>query len=74
MGSLLSPIKKILEAVLFATKKPLSLEELSTLLEADVNDIEQSLKELTGEYEDKGIKVFSVSNGYIMGTDPTCSD
>ena len=72
MESLLSPLKKILEAVLFATRKPLTLEELSNLLEADSNEVQKAIEELTTEYQDKGIKVLSVSNGYLMGTDPDC--
>jgi len=68
-----SEIKKNLEALLFVTKKPLSAEELSTVLEEPQEAVLNALGELMSDYSTRGIKIISVAHGYIMGTDEACS-
>ncbi len=69
-----SKLKKILEALLFVTKKPLTVEELSKVTEAPEETIVSALNELHLEFEDRGLKIISVAHGYIMGTDHNFAD
>jgi len=70
----LNALKKNIEALLFATRKPLSLSELSLLLESNSSEIEKVICELRVEYESRGIKIFEISGGFIMGTDHSCGE
>jgi len=70
----LNVLKKNLEALLFATRKPLSIDELTNLLEAGKEDVEKGIYELTAEYAERGIKILEISGGFIMGTDSSCSE
>lgn len=66
--------KKTIEALLFVTKKPLSAEELSLVLNIPADIVCAELEALRQEYQDRGLKIISVAHGYIMGTDPKCSE
>ena len=66
----IAQLKPILESLLFVARKPLSLEELEKALELPQTAISQALDELIAEYESKGIKIFRVAGGNLMGTDP----
>ncbi len=68
-----SDLKKALEALLFVTKKPLSVEELSKLTESTDEAVNSALNELKTEYESRGLKIVPVAHGYIMGTDQNCA-
>jgi segregation and condensation protein B len=61
-------LKNILESLLFITKKPVTLEELASLLPVDRSLIEKSIYELLVEYEGRGIHVAKFAGGYQMVT------
>lgn len=63
-------VKNILESLLFAARKPLSLEELgkATLFPRDI--LAFGLEEISKEFQEKGIRVLKVADGYLMGTNP----
>jgi segregation and condensation protein B len=67
-------LKSILESLLFVARKPLDPKDLETVLQSTKELIEANLEELTGEYSAKGIKIFKVAGGYLMGTNPDNAD
>jgi segregation and condensation protein B len=74
----ISEVKKILEALLFVSDKPLSLKELKDIIEADVADIsnlKNILKELRNEYVslNKPYEIRFVADGWIFATKPEYS-
>jgi len=74
----ISEVKKILEALLFVSDKPLSLKELKDIIKADVADIsnlEDILKELKDEYAtiNKPYEIKFVADGWTFATKPEYS-
>ncbi|MFC1478789.1 SMC-Scp complex subunit ScpB [Candidatus Margulisiibacteriota bacterium] len=63
---------KELEAMLFMAKQPITLDSLEEFLGSDQKTILNLLDELIDEYQDKGINIFNIAGGYIMGTAPEC--
>ncbi|MCX5726756.1 MAG: SMC-Scp complex subunit ScpB, partial [Candidatus Saganbacteria bacterium] len=61
-------IKSVLESILFIANRPLRAEEIAGVLEVPPSLIEQCLKELSLEYEGKGIQVINVAHGWEMAT------
>lgn len=61
-------IKSVLESILFIANRPLKPEEIAGVLEVPPSLIEQCLKELSLEYEGKGIQVINVAHGWEMAT------
>lgn len=61
-------LKTILESLLFITKKPVTLEELQSVIGVDKALIERSIYELLVEYETKGMNVAKIAGGYQMVT------
>jgi segregation and condensation protein B len=74
----ISEVKKILEALLFVSDKPLRLKELKDIIKADVTDIsnlEDILKELKDEYIslNKPYEIKFVADGWTFATKPEYS-
>ena len=61
-------LKGILESLLFVSKKPLSLEELSQVTEVEPRYISSALDELMVEYETKGLQIVKVAGGWQIST------
>jgi segregation and condensation protein B len=63
-----SEIKRIIEAVLMAADKPLSIAYLCHMLESqtkvDTMDVQNIINELTTEYNERGIELKEVASGY----------
>ena len=63
--------KNIIEALLLISKEPLSIEKIALVSGVtDVNIIEADLAELEAEYINRGIKIFHISGGWQLGTNP----
>jgi segregation and condensation protein B len=60
----------ILEALLFASAKPLSMGEMQELTGWKTRFLEESLDILTEEYAHRGINIRQVGGGYQMVTSP----
>lgn len=64
-------LKRIIEAVLFVSSKPVALRGLYKKLEGcSIKDIEEALNELITEYNysDRALEIVEVSGGYQMRT------
>ncbi len=62
--------KGIIEAILFASGKIVTLEELSINLEMDKKEISNIIEEMKEEYknEKRGIEIINVNNGYTISS------
>jgi segregation and condensation protein B len=74
----ISEIKKILEALLFVSERPLNLKELKNMLKADyanINNLENILYELKEEYANlnKPYEIKFIADGWIFATKPEYS-
>lgn len=63
-------LKTILESLLFITKKPVTIEELQSVIGVDMKLIEKTLYELFVEYENRGVNIVKIAGGYHMVTKP----
>ncbi|MCH7761978.1 SMC-Scp complex subunit ScpB [candidate division TA06 bacterium] len=63
-------VKRELEALLFASDEPLSVDRMIILLEREKGVIRQTLLELSGEYEREGrsFEIREVAGGYGLYT------
>lgn len=63
-------IKSIVEAVLFAWSDPLSIKELSKVLEVDIKTLEEALKEMMDDfnYNKRGIQIIKMNEYYQLAT------
>lgn len=70
----LSELKSVVEALLFASEKPLSLDHIQTAFEADVKaeGLRSVLEMLKEDYETahRGFKLCEIAGGYQFMTDP----
>jgi len=65
-------VKSILESLLFVNEKPISIAELSEVIELDKKDIARALEEMAQEYKirSSGICIVKVAGGYQMFSHP----
>jgi len=61
-------LKKILESLLFVTKKPLTVDDIRKVLRLDREMIERSLHDLIAEYSGKGVIISKIAGGFQMVT------
>lgn len=59
-------IKSIIEAILFATGRVVTEEELVISLEISKEQIEQIIRNMQEEYKIRGIEIIKIENGYQM--------
>ncbi len=58
--------KKIIEAALFISSKPLTTETLSELTGLKGKEVRKIVSELVEEYKDKPFSIFPLNKGYLM--------
>lgn len=69
--------KKIIEALLFTSEKPITIEQIKEVLEdIETKDIRNAVLELKAEYETLGrsFKIFEVAGGFQMVTEPAFAE
>lgn len=70
-------IKKAIEAIVFTSDKPVSVERLSQVFsDLTREEVEQCLRELIDEWNgmDRGFRLYEVAGGYQFRTSPQLSD
>lgn len=67
--------KAVIEALLFASDRPLPAPELKNILGLDAQQIKQILQEISSEYEtnNRGIRIIEIAGGFRMITPPELS-
>ena len=67
-------LKHAIEALLFASERPLQVEEIRDAFETSLTaaDVQKSLAALKSEYEEqgRGFRLFEIAGGYQLVTDP----
>ena len=66
-------VKTVIEALLFASEKPLTLEQIKDVLDnLTTDEIRKCIEELKDEYEkaNRGIRVIEIAGGFQMITAP----
>jgi segregation and condensation protein B len=61
-------LRGLLEALVFASDKPLKAGELARLASARVKDVRELLEELKTEYEPRGVVLSEVAGGWLFRT------
>ncbi|MBM3252902.1 MAG: SMC-Scp complex subunit ScpB [Candidatus Omnitrophica bacterium] len=67
-------VKRIIEAILFVSEKPVALTELKDVIEeVDLEVIKQAIYGLKSEYEalNSGLRINEVAGGFRMATEPS---
>ena len=61
-----------IESLLFVHGDPISLKEMSSILDEDIQVVEKLMEEFENLYNrpNRGIKVFKIDNKYQLGTKP----
>jgi segregation and condensation protein B len=69
-------LKAVLEALLFSSDTPLSLDLMCQTVEADPGEIVMLLDEMGREYErdERGFRLKQIAGGYLIVTDPALAD
>ena len=69
-------LKRVLEALLLISDKPLAVEAVREVTEAEPGEIRAALEELGKEYLEgnRGLQLKELAGGYQMVTDPALSD
>ena len=66
-------LRAALEALLFASERPLTPEEMKSAFadEVSVSDIREQLEELRGQYDDeeRGFRVYEIAGGFQLASD-----
>jgi segregation and condensation protein B len=72
----MTDLARIIEALLFLSGDPLSVEELAHAVEADAAAVAEALEELRGEYAPgrRGLILREVGSGWTLATDPLAED
>jgi segregation and condensation protein B len=63
-------LKGIIEALLFASDKPLAARELARAARIDKKRTAQLLAELRKEYRHRGVNIIEVSGGFVLRSNP----
>lgn len=66
-----SPLKRIIECLIFVSLEPLSLEKIKNVCtDFETREIESALNELLLEYrnQEKGIQISTAAGGYLLAT------
>ena len=61
-------IKEIIEAILFAAGRIVTIEELVLALEIDKNQLEEIIENMKEDYKTRGIELIKIENGYQLCT------
>ena len=63
-------VKNTVEALLFASAKPLSLQRLKSLVDEDPETIRKALEEIRSDYTDRAVQLVEVASGYRFQVAP----
>ncbi len=67
------PIPALIEALLFASDEPLTLETLARVLDLGELEVLSGITALTRQYKERGIMLERVAGGFLIRTRPECS-
>jgi len=66
-------LKKIIEALIFISQEPLTIDKITAVLEEfEREEIEKAVQEIVGDYagQDRGIRIIQTGGGFLFSTTP----
>jgi len=66
-------VKNILECMIFASEKPLSISKMSGILNLEEKEVKEILAELKNDFKPRGLQLIEVGGGYKIMTKPQYS-
>jgi len=69
-----SPLARIVEALLFLSPEPVALGDLATACEVEPGEAEEAVAELEAALADRGLVLQRVAGGYALATDPIAEE
>ncbi len=66
----MTDLKPALESILFAYGEPISAEKLAKIVKAKKDDVFSALKELSKDYENRGLALLEKDGQYQLGSRP----
>jgi segregation and condensation protein B len=70
----LSPLARLVEALLFLAPEPVSAEDLADAAQADEEAVRRALRELAGALEGRGVVLREVAGGFQLASDPDAEE
>ena len=70
----MSPLARIVEALLFLSPEPVALGDLAAACEVEPGEAEEAVAELEAALADRGLVLQRVAGGYALATDPVAED
>ena len=68
-------LKSILESLIFASDKPMTVKHLRSLTGSTASEqLREAVAELQEEYQERGVQLVKVSGGYLFRTNPDNAD
>jgi segregation and condensation protein B len=69
-----SSLAQILEALLFLSPDPVSVDELADAVQVDEAEVREALAELSGALEGHGVALRELAGGWTLATDPVAEE
>jgi segregation and condensation protein B len=70
----MSSLAQILEALLFLSPDPVSVDELADAVQVDEAEVREALAELSGALEGRGVALRELAGGWTLATDPVAEE
>jgi segregation and condensation protein B len=70
----MSSLAQILEALLFLSPDPVSVDELADAVQVDEAEVREALAELSGALEGHGVALRELAGGWTLATDPVAEE
>lgn len=67
-------IKRIVEAILFSSSKPISLKKIQEITGNEKEEIIKAIEELRREYQERSFQIMEVAGGFCLYTKPEYSE
>jgi segregation and condensation protein B len=69
-----SPLARVLEALLFLAPEPVAAEDLADAAQADEESVRRALRELAGALEGRGVVLREVAGGWALASHPDAEE
>jgi segregation and condensation protein B len=70
----MSPLGRLIEALLFLAPEPVSAEDLADAAQADEESVRRALRELAGELDGRGVVLREVAGGWALASHPDAEE
>jgi segregation and condensation protein B len=68
------PVKSLVESLLFVSDEPVRMDQMSSVLQVSVDEVDKALHDLAHEYEERGLRLQFKGERVQMVTAPEATD